>query len=133
MKILLFPIIPGGVEFFILSVYRFTICWQAKRSFGRSRLISRKELIRQDSEYQTGWIETGVLYHDGQFDDARLAVSLALTAIEQGATVLNYFRVCGLTKEADKISGVVARDQETGIAIYTESKNCYKCYGCFCR
>ena len=77
-----------------------------RRSFGRSRLISRNELIRRIPNIQQKGLKSGVLYHDGQFDDARLAVSLALTALEQGATLLNYFRVTGLTKEGKKISGV---------------------------
>lgn len=56
----------------------------------------------------------GVVYQDGQFDDARLAVNIAQTAIEQGATVLNYFKVSQLHKDSDqKISGVTAIDQET--------------------
>src|ERR1700682_4511745 len=64
-----------------------------KRSFGRSRLISRNEVIRRIPNIQQEGLKAGVLYHDGQFDDARLAISLALTAIEQGAILLNYFRV----------------------------------------
>src|ERR1700682_5750338 len=64
-----------------------------KRSFGRSRLISRSEAIRRIPNIRQNGLKSGVLYHDGQFDDARLAISLALTAIEQGAILLNYFRV----------------------------------------
>ena len=87
-----------------------------KRSFGRSRLISRSELIRRIPNIRQQGLKSGVLYHDGQFDDARLALSIALTAIEQGATLLNYFRVEALTKQENKINGVLARDQETGIS-----------------
>ena len=42
----------------------------------------------------------GVTYFDGQFDDARLVVNLVQTAAEQGAVVLNYARVTGVTKTA---------------------------------
>ncbi|MEJ0081464.1 MAG: FAD-dependent oxidoreductase [Puia sp.] len=65
------------------------------------------------------------LYHDGQFDDARLAVSLALTAIEQGATLLNYFRVTSLSKEGNKISGLAVTDLETNVSYSLKSKNGY--------
>src|SRR5664279_8227 len=68
-----------------------------KRSFGRSRLITRKELIRRIPNIRPEGLKSGVLYHDGQFDDARLAVSLAITCLEQGGTTINYFRVTGLT------------------------------------
>ncbi len=111
-----------------LSVYDLLA---GKRSFGRSRLISRKELIRRIPNIKQKGLKLGVLYHDGQFDDARLAISLALTAIEQGATVLNYFRVSGLTKEGDKISGVVATDQETGIQFTLKAKTVINATGVF--
>lgn len=111
-----------------LSVYDLLA---GKRSFGTSRLIPRKELIRRIPNIKQDGLKLGVLYHDGQFDDARLAVSLALTAIEQGAIVLNYFRVCSLTKEAGKISGVVARDQEQGIEFTLKAKTVINATGVF--
>ena len=42
----------------------------------------------------------GVVYHDGQFDDARMNLALALTAAEQGAAVANYVTVEGFTTDA---------------------------------
>ena len=57
----------------------------------------------------------GVLYFDGQFDDARLLVNMAETAAEQGAVLLNYAPVLALTRgPSGAIDGVVARDEETG-------------------
>jgi len=111
-----------------LSVYDLLA---GKRSFGRSRLISRKELIRRIPNIEQKGLKSGVLYHDGQFDDARLAVSLALTALEQGATLLNYFRVCGLTKEGNKINGVLAEDQETGARYTLKAKTVINATGVF--
>src|SRR3984957_5285881 len=75
-----------------LSVYDLLA---GRRSLGRSRLISRKEIIQRIPNIRQKGLKLGVLYHDGQFDDARLAISLAVTGIEQGAALLNYFRVCG--------------------------------------
>ena len=94
-----------------LSVYDLLA---GRRSFGRSRLISKNELIRRIPNIRQQGLKSGVLYHDGQFDDARLAVSLALTALEKGATLLNYFRVTGLSKYLDQIDGISATDMETG-------------------
>ena len=94
-----------------LSVYDLLA---GKRSFGRSRLISKKELIQRIPNIRQRNLKSGVLYHDGQFDDARLAVSLAITAIQQGATVLNYFQVTGLIKEGNLVKGVTATDLESG-------------------
>ncbi|EGW35775.1 uncharacterized protein SPAPADRAFT_58979 [Spathaspora passalidarum NRRL Y-27907] len=54
------------------------------------------------------------IYHDGIFNDARFNASLAITAIENGATVLNYMEVDQLLKdESGKIIGVRAHDRET--------------------
>ncbi len=94
-----------------LSVYDLLA---GRRSFGRSRLISKNELIRRIPNIRQQGLKSGVLYHDGQFDDARLAVSLAITSLEKGATLLNYFRVTGLSKHLDQINGIRATDLETG-------------------
>ncbi|KAK6200941.1 mitochondrial glycerol-3-phosphate dehydrogenase [Scheffersomyces amazonensis] len=55
------------------------------------------------------------VYHDGSFNDARYNATLAVTAIENGATVLNYFNVEQLLKDSQgKLIGVKAQDLETG-------------------
>ena len=111
-----------------LSVYDLLA---GKYSFGRSRLISRKELVRRIPNIQQHGLKSGVLYHDGQFDDARLAIALALTAVEQGATLLNYFRVNGLNKEGNKITGVSAKDLETDIGYTLKAKTVINATGVF--
>ncbi len=56
----------------------------------------------------------GVRYWDGQFDDARLAVLLARTAAARGALVVNHLPVVGLHRDAGKVTGLSARDSDTG-------------------
>ena len=58
----------------------------------------------------------GVRYWDGQFDDARLAVLLARTALSRGALVLNHVEATGLVREGGQVRGVQVRDAETGAA-----------------
>lgn len=54
----------------------------------------------------------GVVYHDGQFDDARLALNIAQTCDEKGVAVLNYFKVNQLNKNSEgKITGLSVKDQ----------------------
>ena len=55
-----------------------------------------------------------MLYYDGQFHDARMALSLALTAQQYGATIANHVAVTGLLKEAGKICGAQLTDSLTG-------------------
>jgi glycerol-3-phosphate dehydrogenase len=86
-----------------------------KLSLGKTKHISKKETLERLPGVEPKSLYGGVVYHDGQFDDSRLAINLAQTAMEQGATVLNYFKVTGLEKDGYiKLSGVVAKDLETG-------------------
>jgi glycerol-3-phosphate dehydrogenase len=83
-------------------------------NLARSRLLDYDATIARIPNLERENLIGGVLYHDGQFDDARLAISLAQTAADHGATVLNYVRVTGLVKRDGMIAGVQAADVETG-------------------
>lgn len=83
-------------------------------SAGRSRRLSRAETVGHLPTVETGGLAGGVLYYDGQFDDARLAINLAQTAVGQGAVLANYCDCAGLLKEGGRVAGVLARDAETG-------------------
>jgi glycerol-3-phosphate dehydrogenase len=82
-----------------------------KEGFGHSKLLSKEETIEQLPTIEREGLLGGVIYYDGQFDDARLIVNMARTAVEQGATIINYIKVNHLLKKQDIISGVVAEDQ----------------------
>ncbi len=79
-----------------------------------SHLLDYTETIQRIPNVEKEGLLGGVLYHDAQFDDARLAICLAQTAADHGATVLNYVRVTGLVKEHGLVRGVRVRDLETG-------------------
>jgi glycerol-3-phosphate dehydrogenase len=86
-----------------------------KYGFGQSEILTRDETLSRLPTIKTDGLRGGVVYYDGQFDDARLLINLAETAVDQGATLVNYVRVAAITKGADGfIDGVVAADQETG-------------------
>ena len=72
-----------------------------KYGFGTSEILSREETLARLPTIKTEGLRGGVVYYDGQFDDARLLINLVATAAEQGATLLNYVRVVALTKGAD--------------------------------
>jgi glycerol-3-phosphate dehydrogenase len=80
-------------------------------SLGRSLPLGRKRVVKSLPQIVRKGLKGGVVYHDGQFDDSRLAINLMQTAIENGAVAINYMRVDGLTKDGvGKVSGVVAKD-----------------------
>src|ERR1700730_7422698 len=86
-----------------------------KYGFGKSRLLSREETLVQLPTLKTDGLRGGAVYYDGQFDDSRLLIHMVITAFEQGATLLNYLEVTGLTKDAQGfVDGVVACNVETG-------------------
>ncbi len=88
--------------------------WLSGRfSFGKSRFLNKKEILEQLPGINPKHLSGGIEYYDGQFDDARLAVNLAQTAAEKGGVLLNYFKVTGLLKEKEKVSGLRAMDVET--------------------
>lgn len=83
-------------------------------SLGASRAVGREEVLRLLPTVEPRGLAGGVVYHDGQFDDARLAVNLAQTAVDHGAVVANYCACTGFLKEAGRLAGVQVRDGETG-------------------
>ena len=85
-----------------------------KLGLGPSRRLSREETLERIPTLKEEGLRGGVIYHDGQFDDSRLAVNLAQTAADLHATVLNYMQVTSLMKAGEMISGVKATDLETG-------------------
>jgi glycerol-3-phosphate dehydrogenase len=89
--------------------------WMAgELGLGKSRWLSREEVLELAPTLDADGLRGGVLYHDGQFDDARLAISLAQTAAGQGAVLINYCRVDGFIKTGARITGVRAADQLDG-------------------
>lgn len=66
----------------------------------------------------------GILYYDGQFDDARLAVALMRTLQDQGGTAVNYVRVRGLVQDEGRVAGVELEDAESGADLGAVKARC---------
>ena len=83
-------------------------------SMGKSYFINRNKTLIRLPMLQPDKLKGGVVYHDGQFDDSRMAFALAKSCIEKGGLVLNYFKVTGLLKNAQgKINGVTAKETDS--------------------
>ena len=112
-----------------LKVYDFLA---GKLSFGKSISISKTDTKARLKTLKQDNLKGGVVYYDGQFDDSRLAVNMAQTCIKQGATVLNHFKVNQLLKtDKNQISGVVAKDMETGLEYSLSAKTIINATGVF--
>jgi glycerol-3-phosphate dehydrogenase len=86
-----------------------------KLSLGSSKYLSKEKTLEFIPTIEPNGLQSGVLYHDGQFDDSRLAINLAQTATEKGACVFNHFKVTQLLKDdKNQVTGVIAINQESG-------------------
>lgn len=103
-----------------------------KLGFGKSQRLSREKTLAMIPTVEEAGLLGGIIYYDGQFDDARLAINLATTAANQGATLLNYVNVTGLVKKDDVVTGLIALDIETGQPLELESKTVINATGPFC-
>ncbi len=80
------------------------------RNLGSSRLVSRRESLKHLSTLRSHDLRGGVLFYDGQFDDARLGWAFIRTAANLGCVALNYAEVVGLVEARGKVKGVEVRD-----------------------
>ncbi len=85
-----------------------------KLNIESSKLLSATQAITAIPTLRRQALRGGIRYLDAGFDDARLLVNLMQTAIDEGATCVNYLRVERLLHQGVKVAGVVARDMETG-------------------
>jgi glycerol-3-phosphate dehydrogenase len=87
-----------------------------KLGLGPSKSLSYDETIKSIPTLVQKDLKGGVIYHDGQFDDARMAIALAQTCEDYGGTVINYMEVTDLIKDNENlICGVKAKDSESGV------------------
>ena len=81
-----------------------------RRGLGRSRFMSRRKCLNRLSTLEERRLRGGVLFHDGQFDDARLGWALVRTAANLNCVALNYAEATGLVESRGAIKGVRVRD-----------------------
>ena len=79
-----------------------------------SRFVDAKEALHRFPMLREEGLRGGVVYYDGQFDDARMNVAIAQTAAERGALIVTHSEVVGLMHRAGKVCGVRVRQREDG-------------------
>ncbi|GGN05504.1 glycerol-3-phosphate dehydrogenase [Dyadobacter beijingensis] len=98
----------------------------------KSKWLSKKEVLEKIPTLDRKKLHSGVLYYDGQLDDARYCLALAQSASENGAAVANYVEVNGFEKEENgKVNAVRAKDAISGNAITIRTKLVINCTGPF--
>lgn len=88
-----------------------------RESLGRPSLLSTARVRAALPTVDSRGLKGGILYYDGQFDDARFAIALLRTLFDLGGLALNYAPVTQLLKSAGRLRGVVAHDRESGATL----------------
>jgi glycerol-3-phosphate dehydrogenase len=101
------------------------------RQIAPSRILGRNETLAEIPNVEPDELIGGVRYHDAQFDDARMALALARTAVDQRAVVANHVRVVDLVKQSGQVTGVAAVDEETGRELRIDAKVVINATGVF--
>ena len=102
-------------------------------NLGKSRRLSRAQVLQRIATLDSRQCAAGILYHDGQFDDTRLLINLAQTAAGQGACLINYARVTGVLKaDSGQVSGVRWIEFESGREIESLARVVINATGPFC-
>lgn len=100
--------------------------------YGRSKFITAKKVMKYIPTSVEKGLKGGVVYHDGQFDDSRMAINLAQTCVENGGTVANHMTVRNiLHDEAGRVAGVVAVDNLSGREYTLRARSVVNAAGCF--
>ena len=102
-----------------------------KLSLGKTKIISSKKAKALLPTINAEKLSGAIVYQDGQFDDARLAVNLAQTVADNGGTVLNYCKVTGLIKADKKVAGVKLVDEIDGKSYEVKCKVVINATGVF--
>jgi glycerol-3-phosphate dehydrogenase len=113
---------------FGLKVYELL---SGKLSFGRSEILSARATLERLPGLLSDGLCGGILYHDGQFDDARYAISLLRTFQDLGGTAINYVEATSFLKSNGKTAGIQAKDCEEGSIFDLQAKMVINACGVF--
>lgn len=109
-----------------------------KLSLGTTKILSKKTTQNFLPGISEKNLRGGVMYYDGQFDDARLAINLASTAAKHGAVLLNYCEAISLLKKKAKptdkqakVYGAVVYDEISDRTFEIKSKTVINATGVF--
>ncbi len=102
-----------------------------KHGFGDSKILSKEDMLKRIPTIEPEGLRHGVIYYDGQFDDARLLINLVRTAYEQGAVLINYMKATSLIKSGNFVKGIVGKDVENDVEYELQAKVVINATGVF--
>jgi len=83
-------------------------CLKSSYVISKSRALELFPMLKDKN------LRGAIVYYDGSHNDARMNISIAITATRHGATIANHVKVMDLIKTDGKVSGAKVRDEITG-------------------
>jgi len=120
------PQVPTGLQAAVSHIILRTTIYLLPSSYHLFILIASQLKLADNIKYCS-------IFYEGQHDDARTNLAIALTAAERGAAIANYCSVIELQKGADgkKVTGAIVRDEITGEKFAIRAKAVALCGGPF--
>ena len=84
--------------------------------------LFRKQLARMAPDIKTDELHGAIRYYDCQVDDARLVMTIARTAANNGAQIATRCKVTGFLRDGDRVVGVSALDLENEVEFEVRAK-----------
>ena len=104
------PVYSNWKKWFYGLGLKFYDILSGRLSLGKTSILTADETLRMLPSLAPDHLKGGIRYFDGQFNDTRLALDLAESAVYYGATVINYVKLTGFIKEKNKITQAIVYD-----------------------
>ena len=111
-----------------LTLYDFI---SGNKIFEKSKMIGFKKALSLVPNINKEKLKGGVVYYDGQFNDSRMGIDIALTATNNNAILINYMSVESLIKKNGRVVGVKAMDSLFNKEYQIQAKKIINCTGVF--
>ncbi|HMT03903.1 MAG TPA: FAD-dependent oxidoreductase, partial [Burkholderiales bacterium] len=96
---------------FIIGIFLYNFL-AGNKKLGKSTILNKKQTLIKIPTLQENRLKGSLLYNDGQFDDARVLISLLLTFQNLGGIAYNYHNVTNIYKDSNnKINGLKVLDK----------------------
>jgi len=103
-----------------------TDCLESSYLLTKGRALEQFPMLKKNS------LCGAIVYYDGMHNDARMNISIAISAVRHGATIANHVKVLGLNKDQDGITvGAQCRNELTGEQFNIKAKSVINATGPF--
>ena len=106
----LIPAYNFFLKFYYFLGLKFYHIISGSLSFDKPQMVNKEDALKLVPNVNRNRLKGGVVFFDGQFDDSRMGIDIALSSDTNKALLFNYMSVESLIKENSKIKGVVAKD-----------------------